>query len=82
MQYADLHLEGLELVHAGDSELAVMVPRSFPMGYDASALKRDDAFPVLSLLRLRGLPFIMPSADMSYYDGLTALSGRSTSSPR
>ena len=69
----DLHLEGLELMHAGDSELAVMVPRSFPMGYDASALKRDDAFPVLSLLRLRGLPFIMPSADMSYYDGLTAL---------
>ena len=69
----DLHLEGLELVHTSDSELAVMLPRSFPMAYDASGLRRGDALPVLSVQSLRGLPMIMPSEDMSYFDGVSAL---------
>ena len=69
----DTRLDGLEVIPDGENELLLMLPRDFPMAYDASGLKKGDAFPVIDLQSLKGMPMIMPSEDMSYYDAVTAL---------
>ena len=49
------------------SELIVVLPDQYPLGYDASALTAGAELPGLPLRRLDDLPFMMPSEEMSYY---------------
>ena len=54
-------------------ELILVLPRDFPMGYDASDLKQGAELPTIDLSLLGDLPFVMPSPEMSYYEGLTQI---------
>ena len=63
-------IEGVSYIQPHTSRLVLMMPASYPMAYDASSRKRTDPFPTISLKDLEGYPFIMPNADMSYYDSL------------
>ena len=54
-------------------ELILVLPRDFPMGYDASGLKQGAELPTIDLSLLGDLPFVMPSPEMSYYEGLTQI---------
>lgn len=55
------------------SELIIVLPDQHPLGYDASALTAGSELPSLPLQRLDGLPFMMPSEEMSYYPVLQQL---------
>lgn len=55
------------------SELIVVLPDQYPLGYDASALTAGAELPGLPLRRLDDLPFMMPSEEMSYYPVLQQL---------
>lgn len=69
----DMEPEHFEYIHTTDSELVLMIPSGFPMYYDASQLHYTDSFPTIALSSVKDMPFIMPSPDMSYYDGLVRL---------
>ena len=43
------------------------------MAYDASDLSRNEELPVIDFEKIRDLPFIMPSPEMSFYSALTEL---------
>ena len=55
------------------SELIVVMPDSYPMGYDAASLEPDEELPDIPLHHLDQIPFMMPSEDMSYYPALQQL---------
>lgn len=55
------------------SELVVVLPDQYPLGYDASALTVNSELPALPLRRLDDLPFMMPTEEMSYYPVLQQL---------
>lgn len=69
----DLESDTFEYIHTSSRELILMIPSGFPMSYDASKLRYDDNFPIISLSAVKDMPFIMPTPDMSYYDGLVRL---------
>lgn len=62
--------EQYDYIHTRDTELVLMAPCHYGFSYDASCLKKNDPLPVISLEKVKDLPFIMPSPDMSYYDSL------------
>lgn len=65
-----LQPEQYDYIHTRDTELVLMAPVHYEFSYDASHLKRHDPLPVIGLEKVKNLPFIMPSPDMSYYDSL------------
>ncbi len=69
----NLEMADIEVICSASKELVLMVPSCFPMGYNASKLRLEDNFPTAPLSSMKDVPFIMPSPDMSYYDGLTEL---------
>lgn len=66
----DFSSDTLELIHSGSRELVLYIPRSMPLAYDPSQLKKNDPLPSICLEQVRDLPFVMPSAEMSYYPGI------------
>ncbi len=69
----DLNSDVLEFVCGGIRELVLMVPREFPMSYDASGLKKGEELPVIDLAEFKNMPFVMPGQEMSYYEDVLAL---------
>lgn len=65
-----LQPERYDYIHTRDTELVLMAPACYEFSYDASRLKKNDPLPVITLEKVKNLPFIMPSSDMSYYDSL------------
>ena len=65
--------EDLACIPLHSRELILAVPRDFPMGYDASDVKQGAELPAIDPCSLRDLPFVMPSPEMSYYEGLTQI---------
>lgn len=54
-----------------EREHILLIPEGYPGYYDPSSVKKDDEFPVADFSLLNGVPFIMPSREMSYYQALT-----------
>lgn len=60
-----------QYICTGERENILMIPEGYPGYYDPSEIKKGDPFPTADFEILRGLPFIMPSPEMSYYRALT-----------
>lgn len=69
----DLESDIFEFVLNKNTELILMVPEDFSIGYDASHLRKDEELPAIHLSQLEDVPFIMPAPEMSYYNGLLHL---------
>ncbi len=67
---ADPVSEDIEFQVTGCREHVLMIPEGYPGYYDPSSLRKDTEFPVIDLSRVRDLPFIMPSAQVSFHDAL------------
>lgn len=69
----DVNSPLFEYFLADEKELLLYLPSSHRLSYDASKLKYDAELPTIRLSQLADTPFIMPSADMSYYSGLVQM---------
>ncbi len=54
-------------------EMVLYLPASHPFAYDSADPRYSEALPFLSLKKLGSIDFLMPSEEMSYYDGITSL---------
>lgn len=69
----DLDSPDFEFSHPMEREMVLYLPASHPLAYDASGLNYNEMFPSISLKKLDQIDFLMPSEEMSYYDGLISI---------
>ena len=74
--------DDLAYVQTGIRELVLLIPYGFPTAYDASDLSRNEELPVIDFEKIRDLPFIMPSPEMSFYSALTELFHQNSYQPK
>ena len=60
----------IECYDPREREHILLIPEGYPGYYDPSSIKKDDSFPTADFSILSGVPFIMPSPEMSYYRAL------------
>ena len=78
----DLDSPDFEFSNPTEREMVLYLPASHPFAYDASGLKYQEDFPSISLKKLEHIDFLMPSEEMSYYDGLISLFRKKGFRPR
>lgn len=69
----ELESRDLKFMMYQEKELVLYLPASHRLAYDASGLKWNASLPVVDFSQLRDTAFVMPSAEMSYYNGLLQL---------
>ena len=65
--------EGIETIMTMQRENILLIPEGYPGYYDPSFTKKDSHFPVFRFQDIQGLPFIMPSEQVSYHDSLVSI---------
>lgn len=78
----DLDSADFEFFVPTEREMVLYLPSSHPFAYDTMALKYDEDFPSICLKKLNNIDFLMPSEEMSYYDGLISLFQKTGFRPR
>ena len=78
----DLDSDVYEFRSVLEREMVLYLPSSHPLSYDASKLRIDAEFPTIKLSALSSMDFMMPSEEMSYYEGLQQLFQRSGFQPK
>lgn len=78
----DLDSPDFEFSGTSEREMVLYLPAAHPLAYDASGLKYNEEFPTISLSSLDNIDFMMPSEEMSYYDGLNSIFQKKGIHPR